>query len=193
MMEVEELIEIGTIVSPHGIKGEVKIYTDSDFPERFEKPGKRLLKRPNEKELDWVTVKQGYYLPGKKLYVVSFKEITDRNQAEALRQSKLFVEKRDRPQLEANEYHVNDLIGLAVINQETGEKIGQVVDIYPAGNDLLVVELEPEFLEANFPQQSKQKSKVLIPFVTDIVPVVAIAQGKLEVTLPAGLLELYQF
>jgi len=193
MMEVEELIEIGTIVSPHGIKGEVKVYTDSDFPERFEKPGKRLLKRPNEKELDWITLKRGYYLPGKKLYVVSFEEITDRNQAEALRQSKLFVEKRDRPQLEENEYHVDDLIGLAVINQETGEKIGQVVDIYPAGNDLLVVELEPEFLEANFPQQSKQKNKVLIPFVTDIVPIVAINQGKLEVSLPAGLLELYQF
>ncbi len=193
MMEVEELIEIGTIVSPHGIKGEVKVYTDSDFPERFEKPGKRLLQRPNEKKIDWITLKRGYYLPGKKLYVVNFEEITDRNQAEALRQSKLFVEKRDRPQLEANEYHVDDLIGLAVINQETGEQIGQVVDIYPAGNDLLVVELEPEFLEANFPQQSKQKNKVLIPFVTDIVPVVALSQGKLEVTLPAGLLELYQF
>ncbi len=193
MMEVEELIEIGTIVSPHGIKGEVKVYTDSDFPERFEKPGKRLLKRPNEKELDWITLKRGYYLPGKKLYVVSFEEITDRNQAEALRQSKLFVEKRDRPQLEDNEYYVDDLIDLAVINQEMGEQIGQVVDIYPAGNDLLVVELDPEFLEANFPQQSKQKNKVLIPFVAEIVPIVAIAQGKLEVCLPAGLLELYQF
>lgn len=193
MMEVEDLIEIGTIVSPHGIKGEVKIYTDSDFSERFEKPGKRLLKRPNEKEFDWITLKRGYYLPGKKLYVVSFEEITDRNQAEALRQSKLFVEKRDRPQLEENEYHVDDLINLAVINQETGEKIGQVVDIYPAGNDLLVVELEPEFLEAHFPQQSKQKNKVLIPFVAEIVPIVAIGQGKLEVCLPAGLLELYQF
>jgi len=193
MMEVEELIEIGTIVSPHGIKGEVKVYTDSDFPERFEKPGKRLLKRPNETEFDWITLKRGYYIPGKKLYVVSFEEITDRNQAEALRQSKLFVEKRDRPQLEENEYHVDDLIDLAVINQETGEKIGQVVDIYQAGNDLLVVELEPTFVEAHFPQQSKQKNKVLIPFVTDIVPVVAISQRKLEVKLLPGLLELYHF
>lgn len=193
MMAAEELIEIGTIVSPHGIKGEVKVYTDSDFPERFEKPGKRLLKRPNEKTYDWITLKRGYYLPGKKLYVVSFEEITDRNQAEELRQSKLFVEKRDRPQLEENEYHVDDLISLAVINQETGEKIGQVVDIYQAGNDLLVVELEPTFVEAHFPKASKQKNKVLIPFVTDIVPVVAISQRKLEVRLLPGLLELYHF
>jgi 16S rRNA processing protein RimM len=125
--------------------------------------------------------------------VVRFEEITDRDQAEALRKSKLFVEKRDRPQLEENEYHVDDLIDLIVINQETNEKMGQVVDIYPAGNDLLVVELETDFLAQYLPKQSPEKRKVLIPFVTDIVPVVDLATGKLEVVLPAGLLELYQF
>ncbi|MDR9403353.1 MAG: ribosome maturation factor RimM [Halothece sp. Uz-M2-17] len=190
MIEAEELIEIGTIVSAHGIKGEVKVYTDSDFPERFEQPGKRLLKRPNETTFDWITIQRGYYLPGKKLYVVKFEEITDRNQAEALKKSKLFVEKRDRPQLEENEYHVDDLIGLVVIDQETKETIGQVVDIYPAGNDLLVVDLEAAFLAQHFPEQAQKKSKVLIPFVTDIVPVVEISQGQLEVILPAGLLDL---
>jgi len=193
MEEAEALIEIGTIVSAHGIKGEVKVYTDSDFPERFETPGKRLLKRPDLNTLDWVTIKRGYYLPGKKLYVVKFEEITDRDQAEALRKSKLFVEKRDRPQLEENEYHVDDLINLIVLNQETQEKIGQVFDIYPAGNDLLVVDLDADFLAQNLPDQSPKKSKVLIPFVADIVPVVDLSAGKLEVQLPAGLLELYQF
>jgi len=193
MMAAEELIEIGTIVSAHGIKGEVKVYTDSDFPERFETPGKRLIKRPDRNTLDSLTIQRGYYLPGKKLYVVRFEEITDRDQAEALRKSKLFVEKRDRPQLEENEYHVDDLINLIVINQETNEKMGQVLDIYPAGNDLLVVELETDFLAQYLPKQSPEKRKVLIPFVTDIVPVVDLATGKLEVVLPAGLLELYQF
>ncbi|AFZ44860.1 16S rRNA processing protein RimM [Halothece sp. PCC 7418] len=190
MMAKDDLIEIGTIVSAHGIKGEVKVYTDSDFPERFEKPGKRLLQRPNQTKLDWVTIKRGYYLPGKKLYVVRFEEITDRNQAEELKKSKLFVEKRDRPQLEENEYHVDDLIGLAVIDQETRGKIGQIVDIYPAGNDLLVVDLETEFLAQHFPDKSPEKSQVLIPFVTDIVPVVDLPEGELEVTLPPGLLAL---
>jgi 16S rRNA processing protein RimM len=181
----EKLIEIGTVVSPHGIKGEVKIYTNSDFPERFEKPGKRLLKRPNSSECEWVNLKRGYYLPGKSMYVVTLEEVTDRNQAEELCQSKLFVEKHDRPQLEANEYHVDDLIGLAVIDQETQKKIGQVIELYATGNDLLVVELEESFSKKSAP-----KNRVLIPFVEDIVPIVDINNGRLEVNLPSGLLEL---
>lgn len=189
-MTDEDLIEIGTIVSPHGIKGEVKVYTDSDFPERFEKPGKRLLKRLNRETLEAVTLKRGYYLPGKKLYVVRFEEFTDRDQAEELRKSKLFVEKRDRPQLEEDEYHVDDLINLVLIDRETREKVGHVVDIYPAGNDLLVVELAGDFLEKHQSENLKLKSKVLIPFVREIVPVVDLSQGQLEVTLPSGLLEL---
>jgi 16S rRNA processing protein RimM len=186
----EELIEIGTIVSPHGIKGEVKVYTDSDFPERFEKPGKRLVKRPDQTDFEWLTLTQGYYLPGKNLYVVKFKEVTDRNQAEELKKSKLFIEKRDRPHLEKNEYHVTDLINLEVIDQETGEKMGTIVDIYAAGNDLLVVQLEEAFVAQFDSETLQQKSKVLIPFVEAIVPVVDMNKGKLEVTLPAGLLEL---
>lgn len=186
----EELIEIGTIVSPHGIKGEVKVYTDSDFPERFEKPGKRLVKRPDRTDFEWLTLRQGYYLPGKNLYVVRFKEVTDRNQAEELKKSKLFIEKRDRPHLEKNEYHVTDLINLEVIDQETGEKMGTIVDIYSAGNDLLVVQLEEAFIAQFDSEILQQKSKALIPFVEAIVPVVDMNNGKLEVTLPAGLLEL---
>ena len=181
----EDLIEIGTVVSPHGIKGEVKVYTNSDFPERFEKPGKRLLKRPNSSQCEWVTLKRGYYLPGKSMYVVTLEEITDRTQAEELCKSKLFVEKHDRPQLEANEYHVDDLIGLTVIDQETKAKIGQVIEIYAAGNDLLVVELEEHLSEKPAPD-----NRVLVPFVEDIVPIVDINNGQLQVELPVGLLEL---
>lgn len=189
-MEADELIEIGTIVSPHGLRGEVKIYSDSDFPERFETPGKRFLKHPHETTGEWITLKRGYGLPGKNLYVVSFEEITDRNQAEALRKSKLLIEKRDRPQLEDNEYHVDDLINLAVINQETGQPIGHVIDIYAAGNDLLVVALEKDVIEKHCPNPSKQKKQVLIPFVAEIVPVVSLAEKQLEVRLPPGLLDL---
>lgn len=180
----EDLIEIGTIVAPHGIKGEVKVYPDSDFPERFETPGKRWLKRPNVEELELVTLKKGYYLPGKHRYVLTLKEVTDRNQAEALKKSKLFAPMRDRPQLEEDEYHVSDLIDLKVIDQQTGKLIGTIVDIYAAGNDLLVVQLDKQFAE-----DMGSKHEVLIPFVKALVPIVDIKQEQIEVTLPSGLLE----
>jgi len=186
----DELIKIGTIVAPHGLKGEVKVRTNSDFPERFKNPGKRWLKRPHEEELELVTLKKGYYVPGKNLYIVKLKEITDRNQAEALRKSQLFAQKRDRPYLENNEHHVSDLVNLTVIDQQTGTTIGQVLDIYRAGNDLLMVELEPSFIEQHLADYQSPKTQVFIPFVQDLVPVVDIDKGEIEVTLPPGLLTL---
>lgn len=186
----EELITIGTIVSPHGLKGEVKVYTDSDFLERFETPGKRWLKRPDTEHKELVTLTRGYPLPGKNFYVVTFKEVTTRNEAEALRKSQLFVNKDDRPLLEENEFHVADLIDLAVIDQTTENQIGHVVDLYTAGNDLLVVALEPPFVEQYFADKPKAKTQVLIPFVEEIVPIVDLTNGRLVVNLPPGLLEL---
>jgi len=47
------------------------------------------------------------------------------------------VPESDRPALGEDEYHVPDLIGLEVFNQLSGKTLGVVVDVIPAGNDLL--------------------------------------------------------
>ena len=97
------------------------------------------------------------------------------------------MSKSDRLPLEEDEYHVSDLINLEVYNQQTNETIGVVVDLYVAGNDLLKVKL------FNYQTSSPQKSAiVLIPFVKDIVPVVDLANNRLEINPPAGLLEIIQ-
>jgi 16S rRNA processing protein RimM len=114
-----------------------------------------------------------------------------------LRDCKLMVPASDRPLLEDDEYHVRDLIGLQVVNQLTGETLGVVVDLIPAGNDLLEVRLpqppdSPDIEEIQ-PENQKPRSQpatVLIPFVKEIVPVVDLQQGRIEVTPPPGLLEL---
>ena len=46
-----EWLEVGTITSPQGLKGELRVYPDSDFPERFTKPGIRWLKHPQTKAI----------------------------------------------------------------------------------------------------------------------------------------------
>ncbi|MGB3200994.1 MAG: ribosome maturation factor RimM, partial [Nodosilinea sp.] len=42
----DDWVEIGRIVAPQGVKGEVRVYPSTDFPERFLEPGDRWLKRP---------------------------------------------------------------------------------------------------------------------------------------------------
>jgi 16S rRNA processing protein RimM len=180
---LDDWITIGKIVAPQGLSGELRVYPETDFPERFEVAGTRWMLRPGETELQPIELLSGRYIDGKKLYVIKIAGVENRNQAEEFRDCKLFVPISDRPQLGEDEYHVIDLIGLEVFLQASGELLGTVVDIIPAGNDLLEVQL--------LTNDQGQKT-VLIPFVKAIAPVVDIAAHRIEITPPAGLLEINQ-
>ena len=194
-------LEIGKIVAPQGLSGEVRVYPQSDFPERFEVPGKRWLLRPGEAEPQPIELVTGRYIDGKNLYVLKLAGVDNCDSAEELRGCKLLVPESDRPELGEDEYHVIDLIGLPVFIQESGELVGRVVDIIAAGNDLLDVELhqqeegERERVEEKETNNPNPKSKiknpksVLIPFVRAIAPVVDLENRRIEITPPPGLLE----
>ena len=204
----QEWLEVGTITSPQGLKGELRVYPNSDFPERFTKPGIRWLKHPQTAAITEVQLRGGRYVAGKNLYVIKLEGIEDRNAAEALRDYKILVDKSDRPKLKKDEYHVSDLVGLEVYHQQTQENIGVVIDLYSAGNDLLEVRLhqQPE-TEAKsnrdlsqISRRSKRKKyrpksakplTIFIPFVKEIVPVVDIPDRRIEVSPPDGLIDIH--
>lgn len=181
----QEWLEIGKIVAPQGLKGEMRVLSTSDFPERFEEPGERWLKDVKGNPPQKVQLLQGRFLPGKKLYAIQLAEVKGRDHAEALRGYKLLVAKDNIPDLTEDEYHVSDLIDLKVYNRKNSQIIGKIIDIFTAGNDLLEVELEDK---AN--TQSSSKIRVFIPFVKEIVPRVDIEAGLLEINPPKGLLEI---
>ncbi len=176
----EGWLEVGKIVAAQGIRGEVRVYPETDFPERFEEPGQRWLLYPGQTEPQPVELVRGRDLPGKGLYVIQLAGISDRNQAEALKGCKILVPDSDRPTLEEGEFHVVDLLNLEVWDQATQTLIGTVIDVIPAGNDLLEVELVT-------PKNPKEPT-VLIPFVQAIVPVVDLDQRRVEITPPVGLI-----
>ncbi|MBW4481591.1 MAG: ribosome maturation factor RimM [Tildeniella torsiva UHER 1998/13D] len=182
----EDWVEIGRIVAPQGVKGEVRVYPSSDFPERFLEPGERWLKRPRSLTPEIVELVQGRHIDGKGLYVVQIAGVNNRDDAEALRDAVLLVPAGDRPQLDPDEFYVADLVGLRVIVQATGAEIGTVTDIFAAGNDLLEITYYSSKGENSAPSKPR---KVLVPFVTAIVPVVNLAEKYLEIDPPAGLLE----
>ena len=211
-----EWLEVGKITSPQGLKGELRVYPDSDFPERFTQAGTRWLQHPHTLAIKEVQLLSGRYLKGKNLYVIKLEGIEDRNQAEELRDYKLLVSKSDRPKLEKDEYHVADLVGLEVYHQETGENIGVVIDLYSAGNDLLEIKLhqQPETKTkrdreaeakphrdlSQISRRSKRKKNkprsnkpltVFVPLVKEIVPIVDIANHRLEISPPDGLINIH--
>ncbi len=196
--QIEDWLEIGIILAPHGLRGDLKVSSSTDFPERFEQPGKRLLQSPDKLSSETVELLSGRHIPGKNQYVIRLKDVDNRALAEALRGYKLFVSHHERPQLAEDEYHIADLINLEVHHQQTGKVIGIVTNILWTGNDLLEVKLyQPPTDEiakdtlSTQPSKKKQTSQtVLIPFVKEIVPVVDLEKGRLEINPPPGLLEL---
>ncbi len=167
---------IGNIVAPQGLQGDVRVNPSSDFPERFVKPGKRWLQE-NKETPQVIKLISGRQLPGKNIFIVRFKGVNDRSQAESLVGKKLLVPSNDRPQLAPEEFHLLDLVGLKAKLEANGPAIGKVTNLTTAGNDLLEIEL----LEGR---------KVLIPFVKQIVPEIQIHEGWLRITPPPGLLDL---
>ncbi|MEL6163507.1 MAG: ribosome maturation factor RimM, partial [Cyanobacteria bacterium J06628_3] len=185
---IDGWLEIGKIVAPQGMKGELRVYPSTDFPERFEVAGVRWLLRPNTTEPEEVELIKGRFLEGKNLYVIQLGGVKYRDEAEELRGCKLLVPESDRPQLGEDEYHLMDLVGLPVFMQEDGKFIGTVVDLINAGNDLLEVrlgnkdKLEGEEGDEGVESKNKNSKNVLIPFVREIVPVVDLEAGRIEIT-----------
>jgi 16S rRNA processing protein RimM len=187
----ENWLEIGTIVAPQGLEGELRVLSVSDFPERFQKRGMRGIQGTQGGEIQEITLLRGRELPGKNVYVIKLEGVENREQAEALRGYKLWANKLEKPRLKADEYHVSELVNLEVYHHLTGEKIGVVVDIFWAGNDILAVQLEANLASVKKKSPSPDSAATaLVPFVKEIVPLVDLKAARIEIAPPPGLLEI---
>ena len=142
MIIKNEWLTVGLITSCHGIHGQVKIKSLSDFEERFLKPGIRWLQKDNEPPSK-IKLISGFKQPGKKTFIVKFQEINSRNHAEQLKKFKILVKTDKLPKLKKEEFHLMELINLEVKTLENDKLkiIGKVINLENEKNNLLVIEL----------------------------------------------------
>ena len=179
MINNDEWLIVGLITSCHGINGQVKVKSLSDFEERFIKPGLRWLQKENEPPSK-IELISGFKNPGKETFILRFKGIITRNHAEKLKNYKILVKTNKLPKLNKEEFHLLELINLQVkmLENEELKIIGKVIDLENEKNNLLVIEL------------LKDQKKVLVPFVKEIVPLIDIKNNFIMINPPKGLLEL---
>jgi 16S rRNA processing protein RimM len=171
--EPGDLIAVGRIGPPRGVKGETFVAPWTDVPaERFA-PGAVLYTEPAE--VGPLTVETSSLAGGK--LVVRFAGVTDRGEAEALRGVSLLISAHERPPIEdPYEFYDTDLVGLAARTVD-GRSLGPVTDVvHAAGTSYLTVQVDGR--------------DCLVPFVTAIVPTVDLAGGTVEIDPPEGLFEL---
>ena len=215
--DTNALVQVGAVVAAHGLKGEVRVLPLTDFiEERFMNPGVELYvenvaqgRASKNDDYDrpiaegkfmrvvngrWVTSK------GRTEPIVKFKGCSDRTMAEAMIGRRIYIGAESRAEIEEEDaFYCQDLDGLTVIMHE-GERevVGIVEDIYRGAGekDLMKVLMQPE-METKTNKNGEVEVDIVeyyvyIPFVKDIVPVVDIDQGLIEITPPAGLLDLKQ-
>ena len=111
--------EIGVVLGAHGTQGELKVSSDSDFArERLCSPGMTWLRRPRRRAPREVRLVNGRKGPGTNRWLVTLDEVSSREEAIALKGSRLFVRRELRPSLAAGEVMLWELEGLAVAHAE---------------------------------------------------------------------------
>ncbi len=168
MAEKTNLILLGTIGAAHGIKGEVRIASHTQDPEAIASYGPLLTNKPG------LTITIASARLSKTVLVARLKGVDDRNAAEALNGTSLFVERDRLPETEdEDDFYHTDLIGLDARLEETGVSIGAVLALHNYGaGDLIEI------------QDPRSGDTYLYPFTKAVVPHIRIAEGYLTIAPP---------
>ena len=168
---MHKMLAIGKIVGVHGIKGNLKVMPYADESTLFSAGRLVQIKNRTGQNCNFTVT---WAEPYKKGFRLSFKEISDRNQAEALIGSEMFVSKDALPAPEEGAYYWFDLIGLAVWTTDN-QLLGHVDAIIETGsNDVYVVKGEDD-------------RETLVPAIESVVLSVDLEQSTMHVNLPEGL------
>lgn len=131
-MEDNKKILIGKIVAPQGIRGEFRIQSFANKPEDF-KNFRVICNKCESNKFHFVrAIKQD-------VVIAKINGVDDRNAAETLRGTELFVLRDDLPKLKDNEYYQSDLIGFDVIRDGTKVGVVECFQNYGAGD---IIELD---------------------------------------------------
>ncbi len=132
----DDLLVVGRVIRPHGIRGAVIVAPESDWPERFDEGASLLMEAPGGRR-EHVTVESA--TPHKGKLLVCLAGVGDRDTAEKLNGRYLLVRARDAAPLGENEYWAHDLVGMSVV-EEDGRVLGEVGEvIFGHAQDLLAV------------------------------------------------------
>ncbi len=169
-MEKDHKILVGMISGAHGVKGQMRLKSFTEEPEAIARY-KPLTDEEGKQEFAF-TFKSATSTH----FVVEMKGVADRDAAEAMRGTKLFVARAALPKLKKREFYESDFIGLAVRDAK-GKNCGEVAGVHDYGGG--------PFFEIKPPKGNS----FMLPFTKDCVPEMEMEQGYIVIAVPEGWLE----
>jgi 16S rRNA processing protein RimM len=167
-----DLIAVGRIARPVGVRGEVKVNLLTDDPHRLDGEGEVFI-GTQEVDAERFSIERIRMMNGS--WVAAFAGVETRDAAEQLRDRYVFVPERDAPKAKTGAYRVDDIIGCTVVTTE-GRSVGTVGDVLalPANDVWIVRQGDREYM---------------VPAVRAIIRVVDVPGKRIVVTALEGLFE----
>lgn len=168
---MEDFFQVGIITSPHGVRGDVKVYPTTDDVKRFKRLKEVILDTGKERlNLEIEGVK---FL--KQLVILKFRGYDNANDVERFRQKPLIVPRENAVRLGRDEYFIADLMGLKVLDEE-GQEIGVLREVIETGaNDVYAIDLN-------------DGRELLLPAIKQCVLEVDVEAGFIKIHILEGLL-----
>ena len=166
---------VGRIARPHGLRGQVVIDPETDFPaERFQPGAELFVRRPGEtREPESLVVTTVRFQQDRA--IVGFRGVDDMNAATALAGTELRVPADRLTALPEATYYRHDLVG-CVLETPDGERVGTVTGVEGSmGQSRLVV--------------ATPKGAALVPLVAALCREIDPVARRIVVVLPEGLLD----
>lgn len=163
---------VGRIRRPHGVRGELLVDVVSDVPGRLS-PGRELWLESRDGTRGTVTVIANRPHPRGALLL--FEGVDDRDAAERLRGAVLETGRSSVTPAPAGSYYYFELAGCLCSDADHGE-LGRVCEVIEDGGGLLL-------------EVRAGERRLLVPFVKEYIVAVDVAERRIELQLPSGLLE----
>lgn len=165
-------IEIGKIVNTHGLKGECKIYSSTDFDEERFAVGNQIHVKYNKEDL---LLKIATFRKHKGMVLISFEGLQDINCIEKYKGSSIYVNEDELHDLEENEVYFYQLVG-CLVKDEEGNELGEITEILEtAAHDIIRVKQEG-------------RKDLLIPYVERFIVEEDVEKKVIIVSLIEGML-----
>jgi 16S rRNA processing protein RimM len=161
---------LGEIGAAQGLKGEVRLRSYTEEPAAIARYGTLEDEHGRPIEIESLRVTP-------KALIARIRGVSDREGAEALARTKLYIARARLPERGAEEWYHADLIGLAALGRD-GAEIGTVVAVQNFGAGDLI-EIAPK----------RGGATVLVPFTREAVPEIDVEGGRLTIDPPEGLFE----
>lgn len=173
-MNKEQCFQLGYVSKVHGLRGEVMVVLDVDYPEEYEDLEHIFLEQKGRLVPFFL---EHFVLQSGNKALAKFEDFDTIEQAEPLVGSGVYLALTALPELGEDQYYYHELIGFEVEDEKNGV-LGPVETIYDLETqDLLGV--------------SHQNKEILIPIQDEIIVKVDKAAKKVFCRLPEGLLDIY--